>query len=69
MTAPRIAMKRAILLMLWLTLALLSGSGSVLAHAALLGAHPQDGAILDEAPSTLTLHFNEPVSPLVVSLP
>jgi copper transport protein len=61
-------MRRAILLTLWLTLALLSGSGAALAHAAFLGAHPQDGAILDEAPPTVTLHFNEPVSPLVVSL-
>ena len=61
-------MKRAILLMLWLTLAILGGGGHALAHAALVESHPADGASVEEVPATVRLHFNEPVSPLVVSL-
>lgn len=61
-------MKRAILLMLWLTLATLGGSERALAHAALVESHPADGAVVEDAPSAVRLHFNEPVSPLIVSL-
>jgi copper transport protein len=61
-------MKSAILLMLWLTLAILGGCGSALAHAALVEAHPADGVVLDAAPTTARLRFNEPVAPLVVTL-
>ena len=60
-------MKRAILIMLWLTLAALCGSDA-LAHAALVESHPKDGATIEGAPPTVILRFNEPVSPLVVSL-
>ncbi|WP_262266307.1 copper resistance CopC/CopD family protein [Microvirga yunnanensis] len=61
-------MMRAILISLWLTLAALCGSGGVLAHAALVASHPMDGATIEGAPPTVRLHFNEPISPLVVSL-
>ena len=60
-------MKRAILIMLWLSLAVLCG-GDALAHAALVESHPRDGATIEGAPPTVILRFNEPVSPLVVSL-
>lgn len=38
------------------------------AHATLIAAEPADGAMLAQAPTTLTLRFNEPVSPLVMRL-
>lgn len=59
---------RLVLTLLWLTLAALCGSGTALAHAALVESAPMDGAVLDQAPSTVHLRFNEPVSLLVVSL-
>jgi len=61
-------MKRAILILLWLALGGLPGSNAALAHAALVESHPADGVVLEEAPSTVRLRFNEPVSPLVVGL-
>lgn len=41
------------------------------AHAALVSTDPEDGAVLDAAPSTVTLEFNEPVtrSEVVVTAP
>ena len=38
------------------------------AHASLVKAAPADGAVMPLPPATLTLTFNEPVSPLVVRL-
>jgi copper transport protein len=38
------------------------------AHASLVGSEPAEGAVLAQAPATLRLSFNEPVSPLVVRL-
>lgn len=38
------------------------------AHASLLSALPADGVTIFEAPKTLRLEFNEPVSPLVMRL-
>lgn len=38
------------------------------AHAALIAADPADGAVLRQVPDRLTLHFTEPVSPLVLRL-
>ncbi|WP_262268341.1 copper resistance CopC/CopD family protein [Microvirga yunnanensis] len=61
-------MKHALLLMLWLTLAILGGRESALAHAALVEAHPADGAVMEQAPAMVRLRFNEPVSLLVVTL-
>ena len=41
---------------------------SALAHASLVAAEPADGSLLPQAPTTVTLHFNETVAPAVVSL-
>jgi copper transport protein len=41
--------------------ALLAGAGPAAAHAQLNGTDPVDGALLDEAPESVTLTFNEPV--------
>jgi copper transport protein len=38
------------------------------AHASLLKAVPADGAVMPVPPATLTLTFNEPVSPLLMRL-
>ncbi|WP_100444660.1 copper resistance CopC/CopD family protein [Glycomyces xiaoerkulensis] len=51
------------LLALGLLLAVLPATAAR-AHASLLSTDPADGAELDEAPSAVTLHFNEPVSPV-----
>ncbi|HET6346601.1 MAG TPA: copper resistance protein CopC, partial [Myxococcota bacterium] len=59
---------RLVLMVLWLTLALLGGGGHALAHAALVESHPADGMVVEQAPAAVRLRFNEPVSPLVVSL-
>lgn len=39
-----------------------------LAHAQLVSSAPADGAVVATAPSSLTLTFNEPVSPITVKL-
>jgi copper transport protein len=49
-------------------LILLASGGRVWAHASLVKADPADGAVVREAPATLKLTFNEPVSPLVMRL-
>jgi copper transport protein len=60
---------RACALSILLALVLLgSGAREASAHASLLRAEPADGAILSEPPVTLTLTFNEPVTPLVMRL-
>jgi copper transport protein len=38
------------------------------AHASLVGSEPPDGVTIADAPATLRLSFNEPVSPLLVRL-
>ena len=55
-------------MVLWLTLALLGGGGHALAHAALVEAHPADGMVVEQPPAIVRLRFNEPVSPLAISL-
>ncbi|MEO8883193.1 MAG: copper resistance protein CopC [Devosia sp.] len=53
------------------TLLLLLGlvlTGPAWAHAALLAADPADGQVLATAPSSLSLKFDEPVSPVVLKL-
>jgi copper transport protein len=40
----------------------IAGTGSASAHAGLIGSDPPDGVVLDEAPTTMTLRFNEPVA-------
>lgn len=43
-------------------------TGLALAHASLVSSDPPDGALLPSAPSRLVLTFNEPVSPILLSL-
>ncbi len=43
-------------------------TSAAMAHAALTGAVPPDGTVLQAAPETFLLSFSEPVSPLVLSL-
>lgn len=43
-------------------------SAAAHAHASLVSSAPQDGAVVTEAPAALSLTFNEPVSPLSLSL-
>jgi len=40
---------------------LLGGAGPAAAHAQLIGTDPVDGAVLPQAPGSVTLSFNEPV--------
>jgi copper transport protein len=49
-------------------LALLGAVSSALAHAQLLSTVPPENALLDTAPKTIALRFNEPVSPLTTRL-
>ncbi len=49
-------------------LACLAQPQPAFAHASLVGSEPPDGVTLADAPATLRLSFNEPVSPLVVRL-
>ncbi|WP_265521537.1 copper resistance protein CopC [Oerskovia flava] len=42
----------------------LTGAGPAAAHAVLVGTDPEDGAVLDEAPDSLVITFNEPVQPV-----
>lgn len=58
---------RALLLLMLLGLSA-AWSAPASAHAALIGSHPADGAVLDEAPAQLRLDFNEAVAPLVLRL-
>lgn len=43
-------------------------TAAAMAHAALTGAVPSDGAVVAAPPKTLSLSFSEPVSPLVLKL-
>jgi copper transport protein len=49
-------------------LAALTHAPQAWAHASLLKASPADGAVMARPPSSLSLTFNEPVSPLVIRL-
>jgi copper transport protein len=46
----------------------LAPASEACAHASLVKAAPADGAVMPLPPATLTLTFNEPVSPLIVRL-
>jgi copper transport protein len=59
---------RATAVLFLVLLAALSRAAPAWAHASLLRAEPADGVVLAEAPATLKLIFNEPVSPLVFRL-
>lgn len=43
-------------------------TGEAVAHASLVSAEPADGAVIETAPSVLTLRFNEDARPLVARL-
>jgi copper transport protein len=65
---PGTALARALRATL-LALALLTAlAGAALAHASLNATQPEDGSILDAAPSVYSLTFSEPVSPLTLRL-
>lgn len=69
MTARRsLPLGRALLLALAALLLALAPSQPARAHATLLETDPQDGAVLDRAPETITLSFNEPVQPVAESM-
>ena len=55
---------RAAVVLCWL----LAAQGAALAHAALIGSDPADGAVVATPPRQLTLTFSEPVSPLALKL-
>ena len=64
----RSAKSLIIALMLAMIAALSLEPDRALAHASLLDTDPPDGAVLARSPETITLRFNEPVSPLVVTI-
>jgi len=47
---------------------LFAATDAAFAHASLLEVNPADGTALAQSPETLTLRFNEPVSPTVVRI-
>lgn len=49
-------------------IALLAQIAVAWAHASLISADPRDGAVVEAAPSTYSLTFSEPVSPLSLNL-
>jgi copper transport protein len=49
-------------------LAVLCFATGVSAHASLVSTEPSDGSVLAQAPQTVQLHFNEAVTPVVISL-
>jgi len=71
----RLVGARASLACLLQAIAILSGALAILfwapgvfAHASLTGSTPAAGAVLSQAPATLRLTFNEPISPLVLKI-
>lgn len=57
---PRV--RTLVLLLLAVTGMLLAGAGPASAHAALTGSDPQQGVVVDKAPTQVTLSFSEKVS-------
>ena len=49
-------------------LSLLCISTSAFAHASLVATEPRDGSMLAQAPKTVQLRFNEPITPAVIRL-
>ncbi len=43
-------------------------AGETFAHAALVASDPADGAVLDQAPPSIALRFNETVTPIAIRL-
>ncbi|GHE82868.1 transport integral membrane protein [Streptomyces spiralis] len=59
-TAPRV--RTLVLLLLAVTGMLLAGAGPASAHAALTGSDPQQGVVVDKAPTQVSLTFSEKVA-------
>jgi copper transport protein len=59
---------RMLLVLLLMAVSLAFGPRAAMAHASLTAAEPPDGAMLQEGPDRIVLHFSEPVSPLVLRL-
>ncbi|MFF7161554.1 copper resistance CopC/CopD family protein [Streptomyces sp. NPDC008086] len=61
---PRVlpSFRTLVLLLLAATGLLLAGAGPVSAHAALTGSDPQQGAVVDKAPTQVSLTFSEKVA-------
>ncbi|WP_421760616.1 copper resistance CopC/CopD family protein [Devosia sp.] len=59
----RLVLKAAVCLLVWLVL-----NGAALAHASLISASPAQNTVLANAPTQFVLTFNEPVSPLALTL-
>ena len=49
-------------------LSVLGFATGVSAHASLVSVEPGDGSVLAQAPASVQLHFNEPVTPAVIKL-
>src|SRR5262245_47314635 len=60
-------MRRLVLLFTVILVATVQ-SAAAWAHASLVRTEPADGATLAEPPATISLVFNEPVSPLIIRL-
>ncbi|MFF8937739.1 copper resistance protein CopC [Streptomyces paradoxus] len=58
--APRV--RTLVLLLLAAACALLAGAGPASAHAAVTGSDPGQGAVVDKAPTRISLTFSEPVA-------
>ncbi|MGH3730539.1 MAG: copper resistance protein CopC [Micromonosporaceae bacterium] len=61
---PRVGLPRAGLAVVAGALAALCWAAPAVAHAALLGSSPANGAVVEDAPSVVTLRFSEPVEPV-----
>src|SRR5262245_20223295 len=59
---------RRLALLIAVILAVAVQSAAAWAHASLVRTEPADGATVAEPPATLSLIFNEPVSPLIMRL-
>jgi copper transport protein len=59
----RSILKATVCVLLWIAL-----NGAALAHASLISASPAQNTVLASAPTQFLLHFNEPVSPLALTL-
>jgi len=59
--------RRSVLLLVVLAL-LFGGARTACAHAVLISATPEDGAVLAAAPGEVRLVFNEPISPIAVQV-
>ena len=67
MPAKRARTMRAVALVLSV-LAMLAHTRTALGHASLIGSEPADRAVVARSPETVTLTFNEPVTPVTLRL-